>query len=388
MPDQREYLRRVEEIADTVRAEAADADRQRHLGDKTVAALQETGLLRMLLPARYGGGELTLGESFAVSEALARIDGSAGWNLNIGLNTSAMAVALADPGACDEVLGDPSTIVAGTINFFAIKARQADGGFVFDGLASFMSGSSHANWLVIGGWLHDADQPMFGDNGAPVIVRGLVPVGAVELLDTWRVSGMRATASNDAPLEALFVADRYICAPEVSGLAAHDPATELPLLSRFGGGLAFVGLGAARGALDALTSVAREKVPVGGFTPLCERADVQADAGRARGLIEAGRAFVTQTWTAAEDKVRAGETIEVEDQMMLRLSYVTAAEHAETAADLVSRAGGSSSLFEVGGIERFWRDAHAVTKHIAVSVRNYERMGRIILGLSPAPGPI
>ena len=55
------------------------------------------------------------------------------------------------------MLGDERAIVAGTINFVNIKARRADGGFVFDGEATFLSGSSHADWLVIGGWLHDDD---------------------------------------------------------------------------------------------------------------------------------------------------------------------------------------------------------------------------------------
>jgi len=386
MSDQQEYLRRVDEIADTVRAEAAQADRERHLGDKTVAALQETGLLRMLLPARYGGGELTLGESFAVCEALARIDGSTGWNLNIGLSLASNVIALDDERARDEVLDDPATIVAGTINFLNTNVRRVDGGFVFDGRATFMSGSWHANWLVIGGRLTEAGQPAVGDDGLPVIIRGVVPVDAVSLIDSWRVSGMRATASNDARLDALFVADRYICAPGESGLGSHDPAAVLPMLSRFGGGLAFVAIGTARGALDALISVAREKVPTGGSAPLRERADVQADAGRARALIEAGSAFVTQTWKAAEDKIRAGQPVVLEDQMMLRLSYVLAAEHAAAAADLICRAGGSSSLYEVDGIERCWRDANAVTKHAAVSARSYERIGRIILGLPPASG--
>jgi alkylation response protein AidB-like acyl-CoA dehydrogenase len=73
---------------------------------------------------------------------------------------------------------------------------------------------------------------------------------------------------------------------------------------------------------------------------------------------------------------------------MLRLSYATAAEYAENAADLVFRAGGSSSLFETNGIERAWRDTHAVTKHAAVSARAYDRIGKLILGLPHAGGPI
>ncbi len=383
MADRDDYLRRVAAIAEVVRDEAAASERARSLGPRTVAALKETGLLRMVLPPEYGGSDLAMGDTFPVCEALARVNGSAGWNLSIGLTTAGQALGLG-ADARDEVLGDPGTVVAGTINFLAVRAARVAGGYVFDGAATFLSGSAYANWLVIGGMLRDAGgAPVLGADGVPVIVRGVAPASSLDLADTWHVSGMRATASNDAPVRGLFVPDRFICAMEHPGLAEGDPARGLPLLSRFGAGLAFVALGTARGALDALVAVAADKVLLATQQPLRERPDVQVDAARARGLIEAGRAFVSQAWSGTEAKARAGQQIDAEDQMVLRLSYLTAVEHAAAAADLVFRAGGSASLFEANGIERAWRDTHAVTKHLAVSPRLYDRLGRVVLGLPP-----
>jgi alkylation response protein AidB-like acyl-CoA dehydrogenase len=389
MTAHRECLARVAAIADLVRAEAEQAEIDRCLGDKTVDALRETGLLRMLLPRHFGGGALHLADTFPIVEALSRVNGSAGWNLQIGSTTVALANDLADEHARDEVLGDDRAIVAGTINFMNIKARRADGGFVFDGAATFLSGSSHADWLVIGGWLHDDDgKPQFTESRMPHIVRGVIPIAAIVLRDTWRVSGMRATASNDATLDAMFVPDSFLCASDGTGLAAADPASKLPLFSRFGGGLSWVGIGIARGALDALKAVAATKVPVGGSGPLAERTDVQIDVARARGMIEAGAAFLREAWTAAEAKLAAGQRLDAENQAMLRLSYVTGAEYAAHATDIIARTAGSSGLYERDGIERCWRDANAVTKHVTVSARFYDRVGRIFLGLAPLPGPI
>jgi alkylation response protein AidB-like acyl-CoA dehydrogenase len=388
MTDQQKYIDRVAEIADVVRVEAEQAEIDRRLGDKTVEALRETGLLRMLLPARYGGGELHLGQTFAIVEALSRVNGSAGWNLQIGATTAMLANDLADETARDEVLGNERTIVAGTINFVNIKARRAEGGYVFDGPATFLSGSSHADWLVIGGWLHDDDGPRFRDSRMPHLVRGVIPIDAIVLRDTWRVSGMRATASNDATLASMFVADRYLCTADGSGLGPGDPAAALPLFSRFGGGLSWVGIGIARGALDAFKAVASTKAGLGGIGSLAERSDVQIDVARAHGLIEAGAAFLREAWATAEAKLNAGERLDSDDQAMLRLSYVTGAEYAASATDIVARASGSSGLYERDGIERCWRDANAVTKHVTVSARFYDRVGRIFLGLPPPPGPI
>jgi indole-3-acetate monooxygenase len=382
-----DYLARVADIADIVQADAEQAEIDRRLGDKTVEALRSSGLLRMLLPERYGGGGLHMDETFAVVEALARVNGSAGWNLQIGATTAALAHDLADDDARDEVLGDERSIVAGTINFMSIKARRVDGGYVFDGPATFLSGSSHADWLVIGGWLHDGGQPKFAGS-MPHIVRGVISIDQIEVRDTWKVSGMRATGSNDSTLDALFVPDRCICAADSAGLARDDPAARLPLFSRFGGGLSWVGLGIARGALDAFIEIAATKVAMGASGPLAEQADVQIQAARARGSIEAGAALLRQTWDAAMAKLAAHRKLDVVDQAMLRLSYVTAAEYAAQATDVIQRIAGTAGLYERDGIERGWRDANAVTKHVTVSARFYERVGRIVLGLDPLPGPI
>ncbi len=87
-------------------------------------------------------------------------------------------------------------------------------------------------------------------------------------------------------------------------------------------------------------------------------------------------------------KLAAGEQLDVDDQALLRLSYVTGAEYAAQATDVIARIAGTSALFERDGIERCWRDANAVTKHVTVSARFYERVGRIFLGLPLLPGPI
>jgi 3-hydroxy-9,10-secoandrosta-1,3,5(10)-triene-9,17-dione monooxygenase len=260
---------------------------------------------------------------------------------------------------------------------------------MFDGKATFLSGSSHARWLSLGGWLvDDAGAPQFED-GAPAVIRCIVPMASVPVEDTWHVSGLRATASNDAVVDGLFVPDAFVSdaaqGRTLEWLAA-DPANHVPLQSRFGAPFAFVGLGIAMGALDALADVAADRAALGTSATLRERADVQIDVARARALVESGRAFVERTWAGVIGKVERGARIDVEDQALLRLSYVTAAEHAASATDLIRRTAGSAGIYESDRIERCWRDAHVVPAHAMVSPRAYERVGRVLLGLEPQPG--
>ena len=383
MGDLEEHLSRVADIAEVVRADAAEADRKRRLGDKTVQALIDAGLHRMQLPPALGGGGLTLSEGFRVVEALARLDPATAWNLSIWAGAATMAAALADEAAREEVLADDALSCA-SLNFTNLTARRVDGGYVFDGKATYLSGSSHATWLSLGGWLHENGKPQF-DAGAPKVIRGVVSLASTPVEDTWLVGGLRATASNDAAVDRVFISDGFITDP-ASGWALRDePANHLPIQSRFGAPFAYVGLGAAMGAIDALSEVAG-RVSLGTFSPMAERTDVHIDVARARSLVDAGRAYLEHTWATSVAKASTGERLTSEDLALLRLSYVTAAENAATATELVRRAAGSAGLYEGDRIERFWRDAHAVPVHVMVSPRGYERVGRVLLGLDPLPG--
>ena len=86
-------------------ADAEQAEIDRHLGDKTVGGAAREAPADAA-PARYGGGGLHLGDTFPIVEAMARVNGSAGWNLQIGSTTVSLAHDLADESARDEVLGD------------------------------------------------------------------------------------------------------------------------------------------------------------------------------------------------------------------------------------------------------------------------------------------
>ena len=167
-----------------------------------------------------------------------------------------------------------------------------------------------------------------------------------------------------------------------------DPLAALPLFSRLGATIASVGIGIARRAIEELVALASEKVPIASQSALRERAGVQIDVARARGLVDGARAHVTSIASEVFARVRGGATPSVDDQVRLRLAYVTAAEHFARAVDLVRNAAGMNAILLGSALERCWRDAHAVTQHVAISPTHLERLGRITLGLEPGPGPI
>ena len=79
----RPYFEKAQKLAPIIREHADRAEREAQIPREVVDAFHDAGLFRILLPRKMGGGELTIPDSLRLCEEVARIDGSAGWNLAI-----------------------------------------------------------------------------------------------------------------------------------------------------------------------------------------------------------------------------------------------------------------------------------------------------------------
>ena len=79
-----QVLSRIAALAPVVARHARDIEQGRRLLAQRVSALKSARIYGMLVPRRYGGLELDAPSAFRAVAALARLDGSVGWNAMIG----------------------------------------------------------------------------------------------------------------------------------------------------------------------------------------------------------------------------------------------------------------------------------------------------------------
>jgi alkylation response protein AidB-like acyl-CoA dehydrogenase len=390
MTDATEWVERAAALAPLIRSCADENERERRLTTAVVEAFHEAGLFRLQVPERFGGAGLDPIEALPVYEEVAAADGSTGWNLAIGAGGGSFVAMLDDAAALEEIVGAPRALIAGSVNPTALRIVPGADGYRVSGRLRYASGVSQSSWLMAGGVVFDAGspRPRMTREGAPVIIGTFFPTGEARVLDTWRVSGLAGTGSHDVEVSDVFVPAARCFEFFSTKPRPFDPLASLPLFSRLGAALAGVGIGIARRAIDEFVALAGAKVPIASPGALRERAGVQIDVARARGLVDAARAHVTATAREVFARVKAGATPNVDDQVRLRLAYVTAAENFARAVDLVRNAAGMNAIALGSALERCWRDAHAVTQHVAISPSHLERLGRITLGLDAGPGPI
>ena len=139
-------LQAVHRIADIVQCHADEAERNRRLSPPVVSALADAGLFRMGLPADLGGLEVSPLTFYRAIEAVAALDGSAGWCAFIGAS-SAFGGAFLSNEAAEEIYGRDSRVITGGSIAPVGKALVRDGGYVVSGRWPYASGCQHSSWL-------------------------------------------------------------------------------------------------------------------------------------------------------------------------------------------------------------------------------------------------
>jgi alkylation response protein AidB-like acyl-CoA dehydrogenase len=367
-------------LAPEIRAAADRIEQDRRVPPDLVGALADAGVFRLCVARAYGGLESEVAETLTVLEAVAEADGSTGWIAAIGVTTGLVSGYLA-PEFAHEIYGTNPRVVTGGVFAPKGKAIAVDGGYRVRGRWSFASGCQHCAWLLGGSVVFDGDKPRLLPRGIPDSRMMLFPAAAVEIIDTWTVSGLRGTGSHDIAVADVFVPEGRSASlitdqPRESGLLYRFPAFGLLALA-----ISAVALGIARRALDELRALAAEKTPTGGQRLLAERPTVQAAIARAEAGLRAARAFLFEAVGNAWHSAQREGLLSTEMRTALRLAATHATESAARAVDVAYEAGGGTSIYATSPLQRCFRDVHVVTQHLMVSPATWELTGRLLLGL-------
>jgi alkylation response protein AidB-like acyl-CoA dehydrogenase len=372
-----EILEAARDLVPRVRELGDEIEEGRHLPVELADAFRSIGLWRACVPETAGGVDFVdLAALLAAFEVVSAADGSAGWCAMIGA-TSGLVLAYVDQAVAKAIVGaDPSFCIGGVFAPSG-RAEPVRGGFRVKGRWSFASGVHHTTWLSLG----VVASGLSTANGSPEVLGVLIPTSDVDIVDTWYVSGLRGTGSNDVVVEDVFVPEdrafRLIGGtPRVVGTLYRFPLFGLLAL-----GVASVALGIAQGAIDDLTALATEKTPSGSRRRLADRAHTQMEIAKATAELAAAEAFIFSDvgrvyWDAAE-----GEDPDLRTRAQLRLAATHATRTAAHVVDRMYDLGGGSSIYSTSRLQRTFRDVHAATQHMVVAPATFELAGRVLLGV-------
>ena len=336
----------AEQLVPELAAARGEGDEARRLPDHVWKALLESGILRSLQPARWGGGEVHLLEYVDAVMALSRVNPSAGWVVGV-IGVHPWQLALFDERAQEAMWGtDPATMHSSSYMPTG-KAERVEGGYKVSGRWSFSSGCDHCRGVMLGGVVRSAEAP-------PEVRSFLLLPGEYRIEDTWFTAGLKSTGSNDIVVDDVIVPEHrsqshtdYGVGAALPGQVLNDaPLYRLPFTVVFNLALVSSILGSAKGFIDAWVAETRDRVAIAGVRladdPLTQRrlADALWDLDAATAVT---RSAAQQMWDIAV----AGGTPTMEERGRMRWDMVRGADRvAEACADLFRVASGRTAFVD------------------------------------------
>ena len=379
------------QLADQLREQAVEAEKIGKLTDQTVKTMKESGHIRLLQPAKFGGLEVHPREFAETVMSLAALDPAAGW-INGVVGVHPYQLAYADPRVAEEIWADDvDTWVASPYAPQGI-AKPVDGGYIFNGRWQFSSGTDHCDWIFLGAIKSDADGKI---QMPPQMLHMILPRKDYTIVeDSWDVVGLRGTGSKDVIVKDAFVPDyRVMDAFKVMDGTAQreagmtDTLYLMPWSTMFPLGISSATIGICEGALAAHLDYQRERVSAAG-TAIKDDPYVMYAIGEAAADINAARQELLANADRIYDMVDAGKEVSFEDRAAGRRTQVRAVWRAVSAVDEIFARSGGNAMRMDKPLQRYWRDAHTGMAHaIHVPGTTYHAAALSSFGVEPQ-GPL
>jgi len=376
---------RAKALAPVLRQRAAETSQLRRIPDSTWRDLVESGILRGLQPARWGGGELHPREFYSAVIEVARAEGCAGWVAGI-IGVHPWQTALYCDETQREVWGDDPTTMNSSSYAPTGKAERVSGGYRVSGRWSFSSGCDHCRWVNLGaiaGGLEVDDRQM------PDFRSFLLPRTDYRIDDNWHVAGLAGTGSKDIVVDNAFVPDRRSMSHWDLSLGRTMPGWELnsaplyrlPFAVVFINTLTAAVLGAAAGFLDEWIATARDRKSGMGIAAIDDPYSLKLAAEAGYAIKSATLKFLNDCDEMIES-ARAGDAFSLPRRAELRYNSTRSAEVAARAVDHLFDRGGGRAIFFDHPLQRRFQDLKAMMHHAAMNADPAARLyGASLLGL-------
>jgi indole-3-acetate monooxygenase len=374
-----QVLSRISALAPVIAQHAQDMEQGRRLPAELVSALRSARIYGLLRPRRYGGLELDAPSAFQAIAALAKLDGSVGWNAMIG-QIGGLMPFMGSASLCEEIFQDGKDhIIAGSAQPIG-TAERVPGGWRVAGSWPFASGCQSATWIGGTCVMMERGSPISNPDGPGPMTRSfLVPAEHWEIRDTWHTLGLKGTGSHHVVLTELVVPDESFFEFPFGVSFAPEPIfrkyPEIVVLSH-----GAVAVGIAEGAITDLVAVAGAGVKqLFMTTPLVEterfkeglaRLDVDLKAARALLETEVARVWKNPERAPGKDLSRIAEQLQA--AVWINAACLRVVEGCYELA-------GSRAVYESSSLQRRLRDLRVAAQHMAVHPRHYVMAGGAVL---------
>lgn len=223
-----------EKEVDMIRRNTFVMEKNAGLNEEVLSLIYENKWLRLLIPKVCDGLEWDLPKVVTLLEALAWADGNVGWCVNLGAGAN-MFAGYFSKNIAQSIFNSSKVWCAGS-GAITGTAKKTSGGYIVSGHWKYASGSLHATHFTANAWLLNENNQHIQEDGEPVFRSLIFPMESVTILDTWKVTGLKATSSNDFKIKEAFVPEDHTFSlvrpsPFARGSLYHFPFDALAVIN-------------------------------------------------------------------------------------------------------------------------------------------------------------
>jgi alkylation response protein AidB-like acyl-CoA dehydrogenase len=389
-PDLAALKAKVQAASPRIKALALATEQAATVPMQSIELLRDGGFFDIVKPKAFGGYEHDFDVLVDLNIELGKACASTAWVAGILAAHQWLLASFPAEAQHDVWDRDPNALLCGSYAP-AAKAVAVAGGYRVSGRWSFASGCDNSTWSVCAALL-----PPSGEGAALRPAFLLVPADDYSVDDTWHVIGLAGTGSKTLVLGDVFVpAHRVLTFAETTSgrtpgakLYPDNPTFAVPMLCNIPSCLASVAVGAALGALEDYLEATRTRVTrgavAGAANRMAEFGTVQLRVAEAAASSDAAREVLLRDLGLVARMARAGDEITVADRITCRRGQAFAVALAVRATEALNASTGGLGLDLVNPVQRAWRDANAVGRHISMNWDAVGTMyGQMALGLEP-----
>jgi alkylation response protein AidB-like acyl-CoA dehydrogenase len=377
-----ELIRRVDSITTNVRARSREAERIRRLPDETMAEVEAAGLLKLMVPKRFGGHGLGLDGLCRVARHLAHGDASTAWAVSFLIEHNWMLCHL-DMGLQKKLLADRSYIRAAASLLPFGQAVKVDGGYQLTGKWGYGSGACNSDWTFVTSFVEEG--------GKRVSYTFLLPHDQITLHDDWHFTGMAATGSVSVSADNLFVPDDRAIRTDIfhsatlhPGAVHEEPVYRFPLILPLYLMVASIMLGSAESVIE----LGRERMSESKLFGLLriEREQSRARWSAARQLVRCADLLWQDVLGRADGKCNREEPWTIEEEGQFGLDMISIGHLCKDAIRMIMDGVGSSAFNLDNPLPRYMRDVDVMVSWPGMDWDIVSERGtRWILGMGRSP---
>lgn len=373
-----DLIKRAQELIPEFKSRCFEPEALGRVPEANIEALRDSGLMRIGVPAKFGGYDVDLETAYDCAIEIGRACGATSWCYSLYTSHLWWSGFYAEE-LQEEMFADGPDVIVSSVNLRrSNKVVEVKGGYRVSGHWMMSSGIDHADWVYT---MAETDDGR--------LLTMTLPTSDIRIVeDSWQVSGLQGTGSKDFIVEDVFVPQHrtvdFLASlrGELDSPYARHPQRRysIPQAAMQLWDLVSPAIGLAYAAVEEMTE---RMTGTSGNVKSADSTIVQARLAESATEADVARTMMRYDTREAQDFGVAGVGLSLQDMARYNRDKAYAVKLAVQSVNRMFDMAGGRSLFKSDRLQLIHRDVQACMHRdkllFELASTNY---GRSMLGLS------